>query len=97
MTKNYHQLEQFLGAYFHEDWDLEGETWKDNVFIYLETSTQDENRSLSRQIEDFIQDSEFRVIDVNTLQSNFSCYYNFDADGITAIEWLSKILKILEE
>lgn len=97
MTKKYYHIEQFLGAYFHQDWDLDGESWEDVVSTYLANSDQNENSVLSKQLNAFIQDIENGVSDGNALLSDFGCYYNFDADGMSAIEWLSGLLKSLEK
>jgi len=91
MIKKYNQLKQFFGSYFHQDWDFDGDTWEEVIANYLTTCSGGEIELLTAQLDDVIQDIESNKIDANMLSSEFNCDYNFDADGLSAIEWLAKI------
>ncbi|CAJ1579259.1 contact-dependent growth inhibition system immunity protein [[Mycobacterium] wendilense] len=39
-----HDFDQFFGAYFHEDWDLEAEDWEGIVDLYSSSPTRTPER-----------------------------------------------------
>jgi hypothetical protein len=47
------ELEQFLGAYFHQDWDLEADDWQGIVDNYVNANPVAESlRALAQEIDD---------------------------------------------
>ncbi|SFP22473.1 hypothetical protein SAMN04488056_1353 [Cohaesibacter marisflavi] len=97
MKKEENQIKQFFGAYFHQDWDIDGDNWEQVIATYLETNDVNEIRNLTVQIDNLIQDIRSNKVDENTFPSNYDCEYNFVADGLSALEWLSRMNAALKD
>ena len=50
MNNNTDLLRGFLGAYFHQDWELDAANTQEVVAQYVEVSTPEERRVLSQAI-----------------------------------------------
>ncbi|MEZ0339173.1 contact-dependent growth inhibition system immunity protein [Mycobacterium sp. pV006] len=51
------ELSQFLGAYFHQDWDLEADSWEGLVDIYVDDHpVVDQLRTLADELDE-VRDS----------------------------------------
>lgn len=97
MKKEENQIKQFFGAYFHQDWDIDGDNWEQVIATYLETNDVNEIQNLTVQIDNLIKDIRSNKVDENTFPSNYDCEYNFVADGLSALEWLSRINAALKD
>lgn len=97
MKNEYDQLKQFFGSYFHQDWDFDGDTWEDVIKAYRISNGVNDQRILTAQLDNLIKDIESGNANSNTFQSDFNCEYNFGADGLSVLEWITKINAILKD
>ena len=56
MDHSYSTLGQFLGGWFHQDFDLDGETITDVVSAYCKTASEADIQSLRADIRRFLRD-----------------------------------------
>lgn len=97
MKDHYDQLRQFFGSYFHQDWDIEGDTWEAIIKAYQGANDPRQQRFVSAQIDSLIKDFESGYVDSDTFLSDFYCEYNPAADGLSILEWLTKINATLKD
>ena len=56
MNNRYEHLASFLGAWFHQDFDLAGSTIEEIVNAYLASASKDDIKHVRRDIQDFLND-----------------------------------------
>ncbi len=56
MNKRYEHLASFLGAWFHQDFDVAGSTIEQIVDAYLASASKDDIENVRRDIQDFLKD-----------------------------------------
>jgi len=54
---SYSELEQFIGAYFHEDYDLSGDTIEAVALCYKRVASPDQIKQVSIEMDEFIDKS----------------------------------------
>ena len=96
MIVEYDQLAVLLGSYFHQDWDLDAESWQGVVHNYISDSDAEDIQYLCAQLENFIEEFESGACDASIFLK-LHCYYDYRPSGLSAVEWLSGILRILRE
>jgi CdiI immunity protein len=95
---SYPYLSQMFGAYFHQDWDLEGNDWPDLVENYIADEVYDPMKTaeeIDRLLSDVTHDSDLE----RTLFAGLGSYYipRRDLDGPTIREWLGQIAMLLRQ
>lgn len=91
----YPHLADFLGAWFHQDFDLVGETIEDVVDAYARTADAAARRALAADVESFLGEGDTRDLDARFMRT-------FDPDidpaGLAAdtLDFLVRILRRLE-
>ena len=53
----YEALGHFLGGWFHQDFDIEGETWEEVVDAYLRSATTHDAAAVARDVDAFLADA----------------------------------------
>ena len=95
MTEKYKQLEQLIGGYFHQDWDIEGENDAEVVTAYLRAITPEKVIATIGEIDLLLE--ECRAVEgepENSLRK-LGCEYCYQADNLTGSEWLRHIRALL--
>ena len=90
------QLVQFFGGYFHEDWDLEAATPVGVVAASVNANPKmkaEVAAAIRSLLAELRTDSELG----HALFHDFGCYYDPEADGLTARAWLTAVTLQLEE
>lgn len=101
--KQFYNLSQFMGGYFHQDWkdeyDWKGQTpsFEPVVHFYkaknppaiIAKTIEEMQRFLALQL----NDEELKEV----LQLNFHVSYNPQPRGLTKRQWLEEVLKILKD
>jgi hypothetical protein len=95
----YPRLQQLLGAYFHQDWDLEGDDWPAIVRKYRSDVSAAEAAAAASEIEQLIADGDSDSILADRLLREFGCYYDPrpDLGGPLPREWLIQLAAALRE
>ncbi|MCK0177614.1 contact-dependent growth inhibition system immunity protein [Mycolicibacterium sp. F2034L] len=89
-----HAMEQFFGAYFHQDWVVEAEDWPDIVDTFLVGKEPDRLNKLATEIDDFRgQRSE---ADLHAAMINMGGFYDPRPD-MTYGEWLGQVASRLRQ
>jgi hypothetical protein len=94
--KRYPELEQLFGAYFHQDWDLEGPDDQAILARYLEESSETDLQQaiaeLQRLLDEPMEENELGDFLLRELGS----YYYPMAEGKSYREWLEEVLSVLQ-
>jgi hypothetical protein len=91
-----YELDQFFGAYFHQDWDLEADDWQGIVdqFSASATRTSEQLNELADNLDHLTsQYSEDRLA---TVISSLGGYYN-PRPEMTFTNWLQQVAERLRE
>jgi CdiI immunity protein len=89
------RLSAFLGAYFHQDWELDARDPEGVVSQYLASSRPEEAALLAQDVVEFAAShTDDERLD-RALLDELGCYYNPNADGMTPREWLGTVSKAL--
>jgi len=92
-----HILEEFFGAYFHEDWQCDDSTTDAVVLKFRRDMSDDRVREVVDAIRSYIpkfgSDKELE----DSLFYDLGCYYMPSGEGKTAREWLKGIAALLLE
>ena len=96
MTAEFQKLKQFFGAYFHQDWDLDGDTWTEVLESYLDENTVEEASRLIGEMKLLVQLQKQGNIAGDAFLKDAGCSYDYTNDGISALEWTSQLLETLK-
>jgi hypothetical protein len=89
------RLRQFFGAYFHQDWDVEGATsWQDVITQFLSENPSSRARAARDDLRSWLDDT--AAEDAQSLPPDFCCDYDPASDGLTERRWVEQILALLE-
>jgi hypothetical protein len=91
---DYPELDQLIGTYFNQDFDLWGETIEEVVRSYVQGTSAEQRDLLRSEIDRFVAES------ATELDAVFSQKYGFDLDptpwGHTALSFLREVQRLLE-
>lgn len=86
-------LRQLIGSWFHQDFDIDGETLEDILSGYKSVTEEEQILGVKAEIEKFIEESGDKIDD------RFIELFRPDVDpagwGMTTKEWLTQIHDIL--
>jgi hypothetical protein len=93
----YPRLEHMFGAYFHQDWDTEGDDWPDLVRNYLRDVSQQDALTTASELDGLLAEGQTDEQLEERLMSQFGCCYDAhpDADGPGFRAWLYEISQML--
>jgi hypothetical protein len=81
------QLRQFLGAYFHQDWELDAPDARAIVERFIvDHSDPTELTNLAALIDQYVESHDDKSLE-HSLVSELWCFYTPSADGISARGW----------
>jgi hypothetical protein len=90
------RLRQFFGAYFHQDWDVEGATtWQDVITQFLSENTDSRACAVRNDLRSWLDDT--ATEGTQSLPTDFGCDYDPAPDGFTERRWVEQILALLEQ
>ena len=93
----YPDLGQFLGCYFHQDWDADYDTWEEGVQQFMRDATSEEVEATRKQLDHLLsRNRDESRIWRNPLHELY-CDYDPTADGISYTEWLCQVRDLLNE
>ncbi len=93
MAQQYPALFQFLGGYFHEDWQLDFADWISVVRDYKSHASSNELRRVIIEIEGLLIDTPDDQALRHRLFHELGCYYDPrpDLGGPSYHEWLASV------
>ena len=87
---DYPHLEQFLGAYFHQDWAAEGATWQQVVAQFAARTDANTVRAVLRDVARLL-DVRLADRDLQTLLEGLGCCYQLTEADRAAAPWLRSV------
>ena len=90
-TERHKRLEQFFGAYFHEDWDVEASDWTAIVAAFAAHASPEDCKQLADDVMWVATRSDAAAF----LFEQLGCYYDPRADGLSVTDWLSDLAERL--
>ena len=90
-------IQNFFGAYFHEDWHDEDPDEDAVVRRYMHGATTEEIRDLIEDIEQYMKDHPDDDELLRLLFDDLACYYLPTADGLTARQWMTHVADLLRQ
>ena len=87
------ELTDFFGATFHQDWKLDASSPEDAIELYRQDASKEELKRLTRRIESELIGS--RLSDdelLDHLYSEFGSHYYTKGAGLSAREWLLRVV-----
>ena len=88
-------IQNFFGAYFHEDWKEDDPSVDAVVQRYLRSHNTKEIRDLIEDIEQYMKDHPDDDELLRLLFDDLGCYYVPTADGLTARQWMTHVVDLL--
>lgn len=94
--QQFEHLRHLFGAYFHQDWDLEGKDWPDLIHNYRRDTPAVEAAAAAEEIERLLAENGPEATLVDRLLE-FGCYYapRQDLGGPSVREWLVQVAEAL--
>ena len=89
-SQDYPNLEQFLGAYFHQDWAADGATWQDVVTQFVRGEGTARARAVLGEIEQIL-DGKPSEEAVRARLVDLGCHYHAAGTGDAACRWLARV------
>lgn len=87
MNMKYPNLDEFLGAYFHQDW-MEDEPTADGIVDkYLSEWPKDEALLALRELDELLSKDDDEIT-LRGLLDDIGCYYEPAGDSMTCANWL---------
>jgi CdiI immunity protein len=75
------RLRQFFGAYFHQDWDLDGPIWQHVVRAYTRDASREDALALLGVMRAWLRDAASDVAVTRDLWDSFGCEYDPQPNG----------------
>ena len=91
MKQEFPILEQFFGGYFHQDWDLEGESDTIIIELFLDQEPSHSISAVISELDELIRSFANNRLDASKVLSDLGCYYYYTADGLSGLDWLIRI------
>lgn len=88
-------LEQFLGAYFHQDWTVEASSATEIIQKFKSSASPSEIRIVVQELHQLLE-KQFTEAQLAERLLKVGCYYRPTADGRTHAEWLEWLAQELE-
>lgn len=87
-----HALRNFLGGYFHQDWDLDASEPDEVIAYYIASKPSPSTlEMIIAQIDQYLSNAGDDLSIEQGLMQDFGCYYLPSADGLGARDWLSHV------
>ena len=93
MIMHFEQLQQLIGGYFHQDWDIEGQSDEEVVFAFVRDNTSETARHVIAEIDDILYG--ISGLDLDELLNYLGCEYSYQTDGKSAAQWLKRLRNVL--
>lgn len=94
MIQRYKNLATFFSSWFHQDFDLNGETIEEIVSTYLQSADPNEVEILKKEIRQFLSEN------AGCIQARFEENFDLDVDPLgfasSIEEFLMSIYKVLK-
>lgn len=90
MNMSYPNLDEFLGAYFHQDWMEDEPTANSIVNKYLSEWPRDDALLALRELENLLREG-YDDATLRKLLDEMGCYYDPSGDSMTCASWLSAV------
>jgi hypothetical protein len=93
----YPRLESLFGAFFHQDWDTEGDDWPDLVRNFAQGHTVAELEATAAEVDQLLSDFPADVALEHELFRELGCEYDPrpDLGGPTVRVWLGQVAAFL--
>ncbi|MEK6260191.1 MAG: contact-dependent growth inhibition system immunity protein [Planctomycetota bacterium] len=95
----YPRLWHMFGAFFHQDWDTEGDDWPDLICNFAQGQSQDELEATAVELDRLLNE----ITDATALEQELfhvlGCEYDPrpDLGGPTLREWLGQVASFLRQ
>ncbi len=89
------RLRQLFGAYFHQDWDLDGPTWQDVVLVFVKDHSRQSALDVLNAIRSWLQSAASDAEIARELQDSFWCECSAQPDGITGRRWVEQVAEFI--
>lgn len=97
MTDQFERLQQLMSGYFHQDWDIEGETDDAVVSAFRRTSTPEQVSATVGELDRLIQLCLIGQVEAEKILASLGCEYYYQADSLTGLEWLERVRSLLTD
>ncbi len=95
LSEQFPDLEQFFGAYFHQDWMDFDEAAETVIERFVNDATQDELSSTIGELDQLLSLGLPEAELEHVMYKELGCYYNPEPDGISMSEWLRWVRSML--
>lgn len=95
MNKNYPELHDFFGAYFHQDWTAEHETPEEVINAFLAESGVENIQLVQQELNALLAQSKEESELRGYLLQELSCYYSYWNAWESGESWLRHIVNRL--
>ena len=95
MTERFKNLEQLLGGYFHQDWDMEGATDADVIVAFRRAASVDQIEATIAEVDHILRRFSGDSLKIEELLAALGCEYCYQADGPSGQEWLQRVHSLL--
>jgi hypothetical protein len=96
MADDFTELKSFLGAYFHQDWDMEASEADEMVFLFLRDKPEaNKINRIVDQIGRYVDTRKDESVIERGLYEELDCEYVPSADGMSAGDWLRHVAALL--
>jgi hypothetical protein len=96
MADDFTELKWFLGAYFHQDWDMDASGPDEVVFLFLRHKPEaNKINRIVDQIGRYVGTRKDESVIERGLYEELNCEYLPSADGMSAGDWLRHVAALL--
>ena len=90
------KLEQFLGAYFHQDWALDDPDSTSVVQVYLKKASAKSLKALVGELEE-LKNEKLKEPSLKKCVQGLGCYFDPASEKKTYVQWISWLHKTLSQ
>jgi hypothetical protein len=90
MTTRNERLKQFFGGYFHQDWDINGPTWRDVIKQCFTDVKREEAIEIRDDLAAWLAES--AGDSSPNLPPSFGCDYEAGLEGLNDRQWVQEMV-----
>lgn len=94
--KQFGHTQQLISGYFHQDWDIDGSTDEAVIAFFISNETCQHVYDVIADLEDFVAQCDAEKVSADSFLQENGCAYHYQADGLSGIAWLKRILSFLK-
>ncbi|MBW9056675.1 contact-dependent growth inhibition system immunity protein [Rhizobium mesosinicum] len=95
MTERFEKLEQLMGGYFHQDWDIQGASDAEVIAAFRRAEPVNQIEATIAEIDHLLELVNGDPLKIEKILAALGCEYDYQALGLNGQVWLQRVHSLL--